>query len=64
MVKGGKQFIERIIFDFAVSNEHPYREIRWLMAEDGSKTGRFIRVLAPGEETPGLENTPWLKEGE
>ena len=61
---GGRQYIQRIIFDFGLATEGDvYREIRWLMKDDGSEKGRCIRTLEPGEKVPGLDNPPWLREG-
>jgi hypothetical protein len=54
----------RIVFEFAPSNDHPYREIRCLMEDDGSEKGKYIRNLTPGEIVDGLENPKWLTEAD
>lgn len=63
---GGKLYLLRIIFDFVLvdDSDAPYREIRYLMEDDGSEKGRYIRSLTPGEIVPGLDNPPWLREGD
>ena len=62
-----KPYILRLILDFVPESEgcYPYREIRWLMEDDGSEKGRLVRELDPGEIVPGLMNQPpWLKMGD
>jgi hypothetical protein len=58
-----KPYVLRLILDFVPESEgcYPYREIRWLMEDDGSEKGRLVRELDPSEIVSGLENLPWLK---
>jgi hypothetical protein len=59
----GRQYVFRIIFSPGLATEgEVYREIRYLMSNDGTPKGRFIRDLTPGEIVPGIDNPPWLKE--
>ena len=58
---GGQLYIMRVVFDFGFVGDNVYREVRCLMAADGSENGRCIRILEPGEVVPGLDNPPWLK---
>ena len=58
----GRQYVFRIVFSPGLAAEgEVYREIRWLMRDDGSKAGKYVRSLTPGEVVPGLEYPPWLR---
>jgi hypothetical protein len=48
------------------SPNHPYKEVRFLMVDDGNGKERFIRKLAPGEFLPDVEGgmKPWAKMGD
>ena len=54
-------YVFRVIFHSSVSSGH-YCETRWMMADDGSKKGRFIRSLEGGELVEGVRGgmEPWL----
>ncbi len=59
---GGSLCIMRIIFDPGLmAVDDIYREIRYLMVDDGSEKGHYIRTLEPGEVVLGVENPKWLK---
>ena len=62
---GSGQYVLRIIFYLGVGGKgSKYREVRCLMADDGTPKGRYIRTLNPGETVPGIDNPPWLKIGD